>query len=151
MLVKQLWGEGGTGSRRKNLRQYSSKVVIKGCQEDNGKSKNLNPVAIYHNMETDKTQVYKENSGKSGIYRITNKVNGKQYIGSAKNLKARFAHYFSKKSIMHDNMPICKALLKYGQSLFTIEILEYCEPDIRFERETDYLSLLKPEYNIRTR
>jgi hypothetical protein len=63
---------------------------------------------------------YKENKGKSGVYRFINKANGKQYIGSAKNLKARFAHYYSNKSIEGDNMPICKAMLKYGRSFFII-------------------------------
>jgi group I intron endonuclease len=45
-------------------------------------------------------------------------------------------------------MPICKALIKFGYSNFSLEILEYCEPDVRFEKEKYYLKLLKPEYNI---
>jgi hypothetical protein len=49
---------------------------------------------------------------------------------------------------MGDNMPICKALLKYGKSAFTLEIIEYCEAETRFGREAYYLKLFKPEYNI---
>ncbi len=45
-------------------------------------------------------------------------------------------------------MHICNSLLKYGYSNFSLEILEYCEPDVRFEKEKYYLKLLKPEYNI---
>jgi group I intron endonuclease len=65
-------------------------------------------------MEENKVSIYKENKGKSGIYRFINRISGKQYIGSAKDLKARFAHYYSVKAIANDNMPICKAMLKYG-------------------------------------
>jgi hypothetical protein len=44
-------------------------------------------------------------------------------------------------------MYICRALLKYGNSKFSLEILEYCEPSKCLEREDYYFQLLKPEYN----
>ena len=43
---------------------------------------------------------------------------------------------------------LCSALLKYGRSNFSLEILEYCEPDKCLEREGYYLKTLNPEYNI---
>ena len=43
---------------------------------------------------------------------------------------------------------IYKALLKYGYSNFTLEILEYCDPKDLIKREQYYLDLIKPEYNI---
>jgi group I intron endonuclease len=45
-------------------------------------------------------------------------------------------------------MPICCALLKYGYSNFSLEILEYCEPSTVISREQYYLARLKPQYNI---
>ena len=42
---------------------------------------NLNSVCFYDNAETQKAVIFKENRGKSGVYRWTNKVNGKSYIG----------------------------------------------------------------------
>lgn len=45
-------------------------------------------------------------------------------------------------------MPICRALLKFGYSNFSLEILEYCNPSKCIKREQYYLDLLKPEYNI---
>ena len=41
-----------------------------------------------------------------------------------------------------------RALLKYGFSNFTLEILEYCNKKNAIEREQHYLDLLKPKYNI---
>lgn len=49
-----------------------------------------------------------------------------------------------------EKRPICNALLKYGHSNFTLEILEYCPISKLIEREQYYLDLLKPEYNIAT-
>ena len=45
-------------------------------------------------------------------------------------------------------MAIYKALLKYGPSNFSLEILEYCEPDKAVSKEQEYLNLLKPCYNL---
>lgn len=43
---------------------------------------------------------------------------------------------------------IHKALLKYGYSNFSLEILEYCNQRDIVKREQYYLDLLKPDYNI---
>lgn len=43
---------------------------------------------------------------------------------------------------------IYNALLKYGHSSFTLEILEYCKESDLLKRETYYISLLNPSYNI---
>jgi group I intron endonuclease len=45
-------------------------------------------------------------------------------------------------------MPIYKALLKYGHSKFTFEILEYCDSNVLIEREQYYLSNFDFEYNV---
>jgi group I intron endonuclease len=45
-------------------------------------------------------------------------------------------------------MNICKALLKYGYSNFSLEILEYCDKEKCLEREDYYQTKLNPEYNI---
>ena len=46
------------------------------------------------------------------------------------------------------NSLICRALLKYGSSNFSLEILEYCEPADAKSREQYYLDILDPDYNI---
>jgi group I intron endonuclease len=103
----------------------------------------------YSNVDLQKEQIIKENKNKSGIYCFTNLVNGKQYIGSAKDLRVRLRNYFNKNYLTRcNNMYICRALLKYGYSNFSLEILEYYKPDDVIELEDKYIKLLKPEYNI---
>jgi group I intron endonuclease len=108
-----------------------------------------NPVKIYANADIQKMQILKENKGKSGVYRWVNKETGKSYVGSGTNLARRFYNYYSAALLIkHDCMVINRALLKYGYSNFTLEIIEYCEPSNVIAREQFYLDLLKPEYNI---
>jgi group I intron endonuclease len=45
-------------------------------------------------------------------------------------------------------MNICRALLKYGYSNFSIEILEYCDPSELLKREKYYMDIFQPDYNI---
>jgi len=49
---------------------------------------------------------------------------------------------------MEHKTPIHNALLKYGFSEFSLEILEICEKQDTISREQFYLGKLKPEYNI---
>jgi len=51
-------------------------------------------------------------------------------------------------SLQKSQSLIFKALIKYGYSSFSLEILEYCEPSKVIEREQFYLNLLSPTYNI---
>lgn len=108
------------------------------------------PVRVYNNMDLYKSVILRENKGKSGVYRLTNLVNGKVYIGSGINLSKRFTNYYSYAYISEykRNMTIYKAILKYGYLNFTLEILEYCDLSDTIKREQHYLDLLNPEYNI---
>jgi hypothetical protein len=45
-------------------------------------------------------------------------------------------------------MLICRALLKYGYSNFSLEILKYCSRAKCIKWEQFFFDLLKPEYNI---
>lgn len=56
--------------------------------------------------------------------------------------------YFSLRSLAKSNRLIDRALLKYGFSSFSLEILEYCNEDNVLSREQYFIDLLKPKYNI---
>ena len=71
------------------------------------------------------------------IYKITNKVNGKSYIGQTiQSVKERFyQHCATKCSQAILNMVIHKAITKYGKSNFTIEVIEEVESANLNDRE----------------
>ena len=61
---------------------------------------------------------------KKFIYKITNTLNSKVYIGQTVNLNERFS---SHKRGDDENSPIHLAIKKYGVENFTFEVLDYCE------------------------
>ena len=68
---------------------------------------------------------YKQFPSIPGIYKITNLINGKNYIGQAKNLKDRLSsHYFTYKRGDNKRMILYKALTKYGIENFSVSIIE---------------------------
>ncbi len=88
-----------------------------------------------------------------GVYKITNIVNGKFYIGSSNNIKNRwYQHENSLDAGTHGNIHLQHAWNKYGGCNFKFEIIEECYPEMQFEREQFYLNELKPfdenGYNI---
>lgn len=55
------------------------------------------PVATYSNAKIHNKNIRTVNKGKSGIYRFSNLLNGKSYVGSAVDLSKRLSTYYSKK------------------------------------------------------
>lgn len=108
----------------------------------------IKPVVYYYNAELLKKDILKDNRNKSGIYRWTNLINNKTYVGSGKDLSKRLTSYFNPKELIKQSRPINIALLKYGFNNFSLDILEYCSLTSLLEREQYYLDLLVPDYNI---
>lgn len=108
------------------------------------------PRIRYNNAWLNKSNVLKENKGKSGVYRWVNKLSNETYIGSSVNLTNRLGMYYSVKHLKHKSAKsrIYRALLKYGYENFHLEILEYCNKESVIRREQYYINLLNPEYNI---
>lgn len=85
----------------------------------------------------------------SGIYQITNKLNGKRYIGSAVYLKRRQEeHLYHLCCGDHHNKHLQRAFDKYGKQSFEFSVLSHVNPEKLIEREQYYLDILSPEYNI---
>lgn len=81
-----------------------------------------------------------------GVYKISNKINGKSYIGRSINIHKRFiAHKnraFNSNSNNY-NLPLYKDMRKYGIENFTFDILEECEESELDEREKHYIRQYK--------
>ena len=71
------------------------------------------------------------------IYKITNQINGKVYIGKTLNTKERRwkEHCGDFTTERCRNRPLYRAMNKYGIENFTIEEIEECSPEAVNERE----------------
>lgn len=85
-----------------------------------------------------------------GIYKITNKLNGKSYIGQSVDVLARIKTHKRKSR----KLVINKAIQKYGVSTFTFEVIIYCEVSSLDEYEkaliVHYNTISPYGYNIET-
>lgn len=73
---------------------------------------------------------------KSGIYMITCNETRKVYIGSSKNMKARYhIHICDLKRGKHGNPYMINSFKKYGKEAFSFSIIEYCDVESLLDRE----------------
>lgn len=92
-----------------------------------------------------------------GIYKITNTINGKCYIGRTKCFFQRcnqYIHDYYKRNINHINDYMYKSMQKYGFENFTFRIVEVCEVEYQQERENFWMEYFDTHnslfgYNLR--
>ena len=80
----------------------------------------------------------------SYIYKITNIINGKSYIGqTSRTIEDRWKEH------LHNNhdIPLVRAFKKYGIENFKIECLEECSESMVNERECYWISYYDTYYN----
>lgn len=78
-----------------------------------------------------------------GIYKITNNINGKVYIGQSINIKQRWSRHkeISKNINSHCyEYPLYRAMRKYGIENFSFEIIEECDTSILNDREIYWIA-----------
>jgi group I intron endonuclease len=80
----------------------------------------------------------------TGIYLITNMVNGKRYVGQSVNIRRRMWDH----NRPHGKSLIARAIRKYGKTNFKHEVLEECPVSLLDAREIYWIKQLSPEYNI---
>lgn len=92
-----------------------------------------------------------------GIYKITNKINNKIYIGQSIHIETRIKEHLWKATNSKDvsfNAPIHLAIRKYGKENFEWEVIEECSIQDIDEKEKYYIqqynSLVPNGYNIST-
>lgn len=78
----------------------------------------------------------------SYIYKITNNINDKVYVGNtSRSLAKRWAeHINDSKKKRCKNRPLYLAINKYGEDNFTIELIEECSNDVAPDREKYWIS-----------
>lgn len=94
----------------------------------------------------------------TGIYKITNLVNGKIYIGKSLNIKARFAAHRSyykthapSRDIHYYHNRLYTAMRQYGLENFSFEVIEECPSEKLNEREVywiEYYDSYNNGYNM---
>lgn len=75
----------------------------------------------------------------TGIYKITNLINGKHYIGQSIHIERRWAEHCKPSS----SSLIGKAIHKYGKEHFSFSILEQCDKNKLNERENFWIGYYK--------
>jgi group I intron endonuclease len=93
----------------------------------------------------------------SGIYKITNKIDDKVYIGKTKNFKKRWQQYhydYTNRRSRSLNSYIMNAMLKYGLESFEFSIVELCAIGECSKRELYWMDFydscnLNKGYNLR--
>ena len=97
----------------------------------------------------------------TGIYLITNLVNGKVYVGQSVDIQRRYSEHirsaqpdkYSLKNERDSKTPIHLAMQKYGIENFSLRILEECSRELLNEREKYWISMFhsnekKYGYNV---
>lgn len=77
------------------------------------------------------------------IYKITNDVNGKVYIGQTTNFRKRISVYknMGKREGDYVKGPIGRAIKKYGHENFSVDIIKRCKPEDLAKLENQYIKL----------
>ena len=112
------------------------------------------PIAWKHYI----TRYYKENPDKfpgnhktkkippvSGVYIIDCLLTDDTYIGCSSNLRNR--RYRHSRNVGRGNKPLKQLIKQYGWEAFTFDVLEICDKEVMFDRETHYIQELKPTLN----
>ena len=75
-----------------------------------------------------------------GIYKITNKLTNKIYVGQSNDIARRFKEHCTKGET--SRIPLDRDILTFGSQNFELEVLEECSIDILNERETYWITTL---------
>lgn len=85
-----------------------------------------------------------------GIYKITNTIDGKVYIGQSIHIHQRWRQHklaASNPNCGEYHLPLYEAFRKIGTKCFKFEILEQCAKDMLDEREQYYINYYKAANN----
>lgn len=85
----------------------------------------------------------------SGVYAITNQINGRRYVGSAVDLMKRWMrHRCDLRKGVHHGRYLQRAWDKHGEGAFAFDVMLYCDKDRLLLFEQRAMDVLRPAYNI---
>jgi GIY-YIG catalytic domain len=111
---------------------------------------NAKDVFVYPIFE--RKEIKKITEKRSGVYLWYNKMNNHYYVGSGISLYKRLSKYYQKSYLDYPNhydLPIVRAINKYGLDNFILVILDYPIKSNIHESEQYFIDTLRPYYNIR--
>lgn len=73
-----------------------------------------------------------------GIYKITNNINGKIYVGQSNNIQRRFLEHKNRGAT--SKIPVDIAIQKYGKENFSFEVIEECTIEQLNQKEMYWIS-----------
>ena len=89
-----------------------------------------------------------DNLNVSGVYKVLCLVNGKFYIGSSKNIQARwYTHRAPSAWRKYPNRALYQDMQKYGVENFRLQLLAPVMPEYLKQVEQELIEMLKPTYN----
>ena len=80
-----------------------------------------------------------------GIYKITNKLNGKAYVGQSNDIERRFKEHQQKGE--SSRIPLDVAIQKYGKDNFIYEVIEECSLEELNQKEQYWIATLNTVKN----
>jgi group I intron endonuclease len=90
----------------------------------------------------------KEDWYKSGIYKISNKIDDRIYIGSSTRLRCRYLQHRNKlKHGRHNSKYLQRFCNKYSINTLVFEVIEIIEPELLIIKEDEYINKLSPAFN----
>ena len=81
----------------------------------------------------------------TGIYKITNLINQKSYIGQSVDIERRWKDH--RKRVQTGDNVLYRAIRKYGIDNFSFEVIQECSPKELNELERYYVNLYDTYYN----
>lgn len=112
----------------------------------------LNSKTLFVHPIAERSDVKLVTLNQPGVYLWYNKITGNYYVGSSKNLYKRLSRYYQKGYLIYPtnvDLPISRAILKYGLDNFILVILDYTDESNIHVSEQYFIDTLTPIYNIR--
>jgi hypothetical protein len=112
----------------------------------------LNSKDLFLHPLAERSSIKLVTSKRAGVYLWYNKINNKYYVGSSNNLYKRLSRYYQDSYLKyptHYDLPIVRAIIKYGLDNFLLIILDYTDLSNIHASEQYFIDSLLPIYNIR--